>query len=604
MSARQAETLASRVRKFPDAPGVYLFRGADGKVLYVGKALSLRKRVASYLGERRGRDAKTMVLMRQVADAEYILAGSEREAFLLEESLIKRHQPRYNILLRDDKTYPFLRLTVEDSYPRILVERRPSHPESLYYGPYPNIRLREILNLLRRHFGICDCHKPQDGKSRKACLRFSLGQCSGPCVGAVSSGDYARHVRQVRQFLEGRHDPLSGEVRIAMEKASEEQAYEEAARLRDLLASLAGMGKGATVVTTEKVDVDAVALAAGMGKAVAVVLQMRQGRVVGSVRRTLENEMEEPLPEVLAHFLEQHYVPGVHLPGEMVLPRGMAPPARWVEWVRERLGGRFVVRKAHRGWRRRLMDLAAQNAMDAVREEASRKAVLEGLGKALGMKRLPRTIACFDVSTLQGSQTVGSAVLFKDGLPEKGRYRKFRMRTVSGPDDYASHREMMSRYLRLVAREGNALPDLFLIDGGWGQLQAVRPFLEDFLAAGHGLAALAKKEEEVFTVGKDGPVRLKAAEKWLLMRARDEAHRFAHGYHRLLRDRDTLSSSLREVPGLGKTRMAALLRRFGSVKGIQDAPNGQIAAIKGFSPDLESRIRAHLVSGLNEEKPL
>jgi len=243
------------------------------------------------------------------------------------------------------------------------------------------------------------------------------------------------------------------------------------------------------------------------------------------------------------------------------------------------------------------MDLAAQNAMDAVREEASRRAVLEGLGKALGMKRLPRTIACFDVSTLQGSQTVGSAVYFKDGLPEKGRYRKFRMRKVSGPDDYASHREMMSRYLALVEREGNPPPDLFLIDGGTGQLQAVRSLLADFLAAGHGLAALAKREEEVFTVGKDGPVRMRAAEKWLLMRARDEAHRFAHGYHRLLRDRDTLSSSLREVPGLGKARMATLLRHFGSLKGVREAPDGQIAALKGFSRDLESRIRSRLISG-------
>lgn len=586
------DKLKARSSSFPDSPGVYLFKGPGERILYVGKALSLKKRTSSYFNLKGQENPKVRALVSQSHQLDFVLTADENEALLLESNLIKKHHPRYNVLLRDDKSYPYLKLTTNEDFPRVLISRRPSSDGSKYYGPYPNLKLREIVKMIYRYFNIRDCDLDIDGHAEKACLSYQIKQCPAPCVGLIQKQAYGQLVRRVQWFLEGKHDDLMDHVKSEMFKASDRQEYEEAAKLRDLLESISQMQRNSAVLSPDKKDVDVFAMAMGLGKVLVSVLQVRQGKVTDHVKLTVENELEEPLEEVFPLFLRQYYVPGVFLPEEVLIPPDWAIEPILEKWLSTQKGSPVLIKRAEKDWRRDLMEMAEQNVLVALKEDAQRTNLLKEIQGLLSLKVLPRNIACFDISTLQGAFTVGSAVFFRDGAPEKSRYRKFKIKELEGQDDFRAHQEMMRRYLKLLEREGNPIPDLFLIDGGKGQLSAVQAILDTELKGDYGLASLAKREEEVFVPGRGESVdfrgHLKA--RHLLQRVRDESHRFAVGYHRIIRDREAVTSLLQKVKGIGPTRLRVLLNRFESVKKIQEAPLEDLEAVPGFSRELAHQL--------------
>jgi len=589
------EEVRRKVRDFPDAPGIYLFKNAYDSVLYVGKAVSLKKRVASYFNKTGQESPKVRSLVAQVDHLDYVLTNDENQAFLLESTLIKRHRPRYNVVMRDDKSYPYLKLTAREAFPRVLISRRPVADGSKYYGPFPNLKLREILKMIYRYFNIRDCDIDIDGKAERACLSYQIKQCPAPCIGAVDQAGYAAVVERVKWFLEGKHESLMVHLRAEMERAAERLEYEEAAKVRDLLASIEQMQNGYAVITSEKLDLDVVALTPGLGKVLASVLQVRQGKVVDHVKLVLENELDQELPEVLPFFLRQFYSPGVFVPDEILLSKEMPLDPEVGLWASGLKDKKVTVKNASGGWRADLVEIAERNVLSALKEDLQQTEVLKDLQKLLGLKAVPRNIACFDISTLQGTFTVGSAVFFRDGVPDKGRYRKFKIKEIEGQDDFKSHQEMMRRYIALVEREGNPVPDLLLIDGGKGQLSAVKAVLDEVLAGDYGLASLAKREEEVFLPGQSDPVDFKGHLKarYLLQRVRDEAHRFAVGYHRIIRDRSAVTSLLQGVKGIGPSRLRALLNNFESVEQVKRASLEDLEAVPHFSKELANKLYQH-----------
>jgi len=593
-------SLQEQSKNLPDSPGVYLFKSPSGVILYVGKANSLRKRTASYFRAQGQDQPKIRSLTSRATRLDFILTDSERQALLLESNLIKRHRPRYNVLLRDDKSYPYLKLTVQEPFPRVLVSRRPLHDGARYYGPYPNLKVREIVKLMHRVFHLRDCQYdiPEEGPAilERPCLSYQIKQCPGPCVRLVDRVGYAALVENARCFLEGRHETLLKRLESEMEKAADRLEYEEAAALRDLRASVQNMQAASTVLTPEPRDADAVALAAGYTRVWASVLQVRDGKLVESLTLTLDNELEAPLPEVLPAFLEQFYGQGVFLPPEVIVSKEMDLVGEVEGWVQRRPEADISLHGPQEPWQEELVSLAERNVLQALKEEVQQGETLEELKRLLGLKRPPRVMACFDISTLQGTHTVGSAVVFRDGAPDKGLYRKFRIKGVEGIDDYASHREMMKRYLDLIERDGLPIPDLFLMDGGKGQLSTVEPILRNhFQKEGFGLASLAKREEEIFIPGQENPVdfRGKLKSRHLLQRIRDEAHRFAVGYHRILRDKNALTSLLQSVPGIGPQRLRALYRMFDSAQKVTEATVEELSSTPGFNKALAEKIHRH-----------
>lgn len=586
------ERLKREAAAFPDSPGVYLFKNHSEAVLYVGKAISLRKRLASYFNKASRENPKIRSLTAQADHLEVVQTADENQALLLESNLIKRHRPRYNVVLRDDKSYPYLKLTMNEDFPRVLISRRPSGDGAKYYGPYPNLKLRELVKTIYRYFNIRDCDIEIDGKAEKACLSYQIKQCPAPCIGVIQKQAYGELARRVQWFLEGRHEELADHVKDEMLKASGRQEFEEAAKYRDLLSTIDQMQSGYSVILPDKRDADILALAQGLEKVLVSVLQVRQGKVVEHLKLTLENALEQPLEEVLPLFLRQYYPPGVFIPDRIVYSGELALNDPEGKWLSVQKGSPVVLRSGKEEWEMDLLRMAEQNVLTALKEDVQRTDLLRELKGLLALPTVPRDIACFDISTLQGSFTVGSAVLFRDGAPEKSRYRKFKMKEVAGQDDYRSHQEMMTRYLRLLEREGNPLPDLLLIDGGKGQLNAVEAVLKKETGGHYGLASLAKREEEVFVPGSERPIdfggHLKA--RHLLQRVRDESHRFAVGYHRIIRDRQAVTSLLRKVKGIGPNRLRVLLNRFESVQAVQTAPLEELESVPGFSRELAHRL--------------
>jgi excinuclease ABC subunit C len=587
---KRSNQLKEQALSFPDAPGVYLFKNAHKNVLYVGKAGSLKKRVSSYFNSTNQQGIKVRTLVAQSDYLEFILTDDENQALLLESNLIKKHRPRYNVVLRDDKSYPYLKLTVKEDFPRVLISRRPVQDGSKYYGPYPNLKLREIIKLIYRYFNIRDCNIEIDGKAERACLSYQIHQCPAPCIGAIDRRSYAPLVKRVQWFLEGKHENLLESVKDEMLKAAERQEFEEAAKYRDLLASIEQMQGTYAMIIPEKTDIDVLALAFGLGKVLVSVVQVRQGKVVDHAKLVLENELEQPFEEVLPIFLQQYYVSGVFVPDEVLISQEwLGDDQQAIENTLSKQKGSLVrICRSEGDWRLELMQMAEKNVLIALKEDVQQTNLLTELQNLLNLKNLPRNIACFDISTLQGAFTVGSAIFFRDGVPEKSRYRKFKIKLIQGQDDFRSHQEMMRRYLKLLEREGNPAPDLFLIDGGKGQLSAVKEVLDLDLGGEYGLASLAKREEEVFVPGRDHPVDFKGHLKarHLLQRVRDESHRFAVGYHRIIRDRQAVTSMLQKVKGIGPSRLRALLNRFESVKAVEEAALEELTAVPGFSKEL------------------
>jgi excinuclease ABC subunit C len=595
------DALQRKLDTLPDAPGVYLWKDAEGRVLYVGKARQLRSRVRSYLANDPPSSLKNEYLTRCIADVETIVVPTEAQSLLLENNLIKEYQPRFNVRLKDDKSYPSIAVTLGEPFPRVLVTRNRSIAGARYFGPYTDVALlRKTLAVVRRLYTVRSCQDdlPRERRDRP-CLDYYIGRCRAPCVGWQSQEEYHAMIGEVLEFLEGRTMDVRARVREAMIAASERQDFERAALLRDQLKWLEQVEAPAGVEVLGVGDADVVGYARDGDDAVGVFLRVRDGRVVAREHTFLENLSDESDEQILQFLLTRSYVPMQGRVRRLELP---FPPAD-ADLLQELLPD-TEWHVPQRGAARRWLELAEQNArhlMESLRIESFETDERAGdpvyaLGRDLGMSVVPRSTICIDISTNQGRDTVGSVVWFEAGRPKKSEYRKYRIKGVGQQDDFASIQEVVTRFLTRRRDENRPLPDLMVIDGGKGQLSSA---VEAARAAGFEampIISLAKREEEVFLPDRPDSLRLprRSPGLRLLQRIRDEAHRFGLAYSRKRRTSRTLTSELLEIPGIGPARRRALLQRFGSLAGIRSASLTELATVAGFSSRLAERVVAAL----------
>jgi excinuclease ABC subunit C len=580
------DALQSKLDHLPDHPGVYLFRDASGELLYVGKAASLADRVRSYFQGGADHSPKTALLITQIADLETIVTRSELEALILESNLIKRHRPRFNVVLRDDKQYPYLRLPIKDRFPRLSIVRRIQKDGALYYGPYtPAGALRETLKVIKKSFPLATCTIEIDGTAERACLEFEIKRCMAPCTGNQTQEDYLKIVGQVRQFLEGRDHELLDDLRTQMEAAAEREEFEEAARLRDRLFKIERTLEKQRVTQTAATDQDVIGLAR-QGTAVDLqLLFVRGGLLIGRKDFFWPQSADVTDEDLVRSAIEQFYNKDGQPPKELLVPTMLADAELIEQWLSDKRGSGVKVLAPERGTKHQLVLLAEENAAAAVanhlRDEALDRQAVEDLKRLLHLEKAPRRIEGFDISNTMGNQSVASMVVWEDGQMKKADYRRFKIQTVIGANDFASMQEVVAR--RYGDSEHLARPDLILIDGGLGQLAAA---MEGLRQVGHrdqaimGLAkARGEKDERIFLPGRKNPILLRpnAPATHLVQRIRDEAHRFAIGYHRKLRGKALITSRLDQIIGIGEIKRTKLLKRFGSVEGLVGASDTALA---------------------------
>lgn len=610
---------AQQLAALPAKPGVYIMRDAEGRVIYVGKAARLRDRVRSYFGSPRSLEPKTRALSEAIADFDVVVTATEQEALHLEATLVKRHQPFFNVRLKDDKHYPYLKVDLADPWPRVYITRRVENDGARYFGPYASAgSVRKTLDIVNKLFPWRSCTKPITGSDPRPCLDYYIHRCIGPCAGLCTREEYEDVIRQVVLFLEGRTDEVVRGLRRQMEEAAEALDFERAAQLRDQIAAIERVGERQITASTRPVDADVFALARAGNEATVQVLFLRGIRMVGSDHFNLDGAAEEPDTEVMASFLRQFYEAATYVPREVVLPFPVAEAELLELALSERRAGRVRLVVPKRGEKRRLVEMAAENAKEALAmdrarwlaDAGKRREALEDLAEELDLPALPRRIECYDISNIQGTSAVGSMVVFVDGHPRPKEYRRFRIRTVQGANDFASMAEVLRRRFRRAAAAGAeasaggngraaedesfaAMPDLVIVDGGRGQLGAALDALRDLGLKSLPVAGLAKRNEELFVKDVSDPIVLPRTSQalYLVQRIRDEAHRFAITYHRDVRKKATMASALDMVPGIGPKRKKALLRKFGSLRAIREAPLDDIAATVGFTRALAARVK-------------
>ena len=581
--------LREKADSLPALPGVYLFRDPRGTVLYVGMSTALRSRVRSYFSEARGGDPKTSALVAAAADFDYIVVDNEREALALENNLIKQYQPRYNILLRDDKTYPYIRFTAAEKYPRVYVTRRLKKDGSLYYGPYfPASLAYRIVKLVHKWFKVPSCTVDLTRAHSRPCLEYFIHRCHGPCVpGMVADERYAEAARDVRLFLEGRRTELRAGLEARMQRASDQELYEEAAALRDLLRTLEDVEERQKMAAAAGDDTDVLAWYAEPPLVAVNLFHLRGGRVVDR-RDFYWEDQENLLPgEFLPALLKQIYLDSTYQPRLLHVPLDFPERALLEEILSERGGHRVEILVPQRGPKRALVELVEKNAKLSFDQRfrvlrPSSRAIVDALEAALSLTAKPRRIECFDVSHIQGTDKVASMVVWQDGKLRRGEYRKFIIRDVAGNDDFASIHEAVQRRYRRLRDEQKSLPGLILIDGGLGQLHAAAQALEDLGIINQPLASIAKREEILYVFGQENePVRLDAHSPilHLVQQIRDETHRFAVTFHRQRRGKRQRHSALLDVPGIGPRTAEKLLRHFGSPARIERASLDELSAV-------------------------
>jgi excinuclease ABC subunit C len=577
--------LSEKVASLPAQPGVYLFLDAAEKTIYVGKATSLRSRVRSYFLEARWQDAKTGSLVREIADVRYIVVDNEKEALALENNLIKKNKPKFNVLLRDDKTYPYIRYTAFEKFPRVYVTRRLTKDGSLYFGPYfpANLAYR-MVNLIHKHFLVPSCTVDLERAHPRPCLQYYIHRCLGPCAALVSEDRYGEAARDVRFFLEGRRGDLSKSLKERMARASEAERYEEAAGYRDLLQTLAEMEERQKIAAAEGDDTDVLGWYAEPPQIAVNLFHLRGGRVVDRRDFYWEDLEEFDPPEFLSSLLKQLYLDAAYLPRYIHTPVGFEDCELLEEVLSERAGHRVEILNPQRGQKHAFLELVEKNAQQSFIQrfrvlKPSAQAIAEAVESAIGLPETPKRIECFDISHIQGSDTVASMVVWEDGRMQKSAYRKFIIRGEAMRktpdksegrlrDDFASMREAVERRYKRHIEEHKPLPSLILIDGGIGQLHAAAQALEKLEIINQPLASIAKKEEILYVLGReDEPIILDRHSPvlHLIQQIRDESHRFAVTFHRQRRSSRRIRTSLTEIPGVGDRTARKLLRRFGSV---------------------------------------
>ena len=582
-------SVAVKLPHLPDTPGVYLWKDADGQVLYVGKAKRLRSRVRSYWAHDHLASPKTRGLLRKTRDLETIVVPNEAHALILEATLIKEYRPRFNIALRDDKSYPYIKVTIQEPFPRVIVTRRLLDDGARYFGPYTDVgAMRRALNVVKRIFTVRSCHYalPGDAPDRP-CLDYSIKRCLAPCVGYQSMADYGAMIDEVIWFLDGRTNNVVRRVRERMMDAAARLDFERAGELRDALRHLEQMEEPTVVLAVEGGDRDVVGYARDGEDACVVVMRIRSGKLLARDHRLVEHAEEEEDGTVLGACLAQWYRTAEARAADLLVPFDFEDR----ELLEVSLGGTRI-RIPQRGPRRALIDLADQNARHLLEEfklaalEADERAVdpVYELQRELGLPRLPRSFVTFDISHAQGTDVVASAVWFENARPKRAEYRKFKIASFAGNDDFRAMNEVVTRYFARRQLEEKPLPDLAVIDGGKGQLSAARAALDALGVTGIGLISLAKRDEEIFLSGRSEPVRLtkRSPALRMLQQARDEAHRFAVTFQRQKRAARTITSELLKIANVGPSKRRALLTAFGSVQGVRDATVEQIAALSGF----------------------
>jgi len=592
----------------PSRPGVYLFKDAEGNILYVGKAANLRHRVSSYFGAGQKLTPKGERMVSKIGDLEYFVTTSEQEALILELNLIKRHHPHYNVRLKDDKSFPYLKIDLGEDWPRVHITRRLEENGGRYFGPFASAKsVRQTLKLLKGIFPFRSCTRTITGADPRACLEYDIGHCLAPCIGLVSRQEYAEVIKQVILFLEGKQARVVKQLKGRMNRAAEALDFERASRLRDQIQALERVVEGQRIATTVKGEQDVIAFEEDKDQACVQVFFIRGGKLIGRESFVLQGTRYEEPGQIMTSFIQQFYASSPQIPPLLLLQHPMADMATLQGWLQSKRGGRVKIQVPKRGKKRQLVKTVAENARQSleqlkIKQLASPKAISAALGEIkekLNLPRLPSRIEGYDISDIQGTAAVGSMVVFDKGKPKPAHYRRFRIKGVSGADDYAMLEEVLKRRFKRASAASDSwaiMPDLVLIDGGKGQLNAALQAMEQMGVASVPAASLAKENEELFIPRRKEPIVLPRSSHGLqlLQRLRDEAHRFALGYHQRLRKKQSFASALDTIPGIGPKRKRALIRQFGSVKAIREAPLEELAGAKGMSPKLAKNIKEHL----------
>ncbi len=602
--ANRAGELQRKLDSLPKNPGVYQFKDAEGTIIYVGKAVNLRNRVRSYFQEKGAPDPKREVLVSKIRDLEIVVTDSEMEALLLENNLIKEHAPRYNVRLKDDKSYPYIVITSEP-YPRVFPTRQVRRDGSRYFGPYTDVKaMHAMMRAIRSIFPIrsCDYHIDEaviEKKKLKVCLDYHIQKCEGPCEGLVSHADYTAMIRQVEQLLKGKTRGLRGVLEEEMERRSAELAFEKAAEIRNRLMALQKYQDRQKVVSEDLCDRDILAVAAQENDAVGVLFRVRDGKIIGKQHFVLTGAEFETPGEIGGHLLQRYYAGTEDIPPEIFLQAEIEEMDVIAAWLSEKAHQKVELVVPKIGDKAKLVRMCGANAKFLLDEILMQKAKTDefiprsvlALHRDLRLPSLPRRIECFDISHFQGSETVASMVSFLDGKPRKSEYRKYRIRTVEGIDDFLSMKEVIGRRYRRLLDEQAPLPDLIIVDGGKGQLSSAAGVLAELGLPSQPVIGLAKRLEEVFLPGESDPQNIPKTSSGLklLQRVRDEAHRFAITYHRSLRDKRTLRTELEEIEGIGPKRAQELLDKLGSVRAVRNASTEEIAAIIGWNAAQKAR---------------
>jgi excinuclease ABC subunit C len=598
--------LEEKIARLPTNSGVYLFKDKKGTILYVGKAGNIKHRVSSYFQRAGGKDVKTLAMLEKVAEIDTIVTDTEKEAFILENNLIKEHRPRYNVKLRDDKNYPCLRLTLEEEFPTLCIVRRIKKDRSLYFGPYPSATsLRETLKLIRRLFPIRTCLDTKFTSRLRPCINYEMGRCLGPCCDKTDPAQYREVVNEVRMFLEGKNRDLVERLEKRMEGESERLNFEAAAKIRDQIQHIETVIEKQKIVSSDFVDQDVIGFHRQDHTVIVHPLFIRAGKLLGGKGFTFPSS-RLPDEEILSSFLHQYYREGRFIPEQILLPKGVPEQNLIEERLADLKGKKVQILVPVRGDRKHLLQMASENAEKYLHSEAElerdQKKILEALREKLYLRKIPRRIEAFDISNFQGGHAVGSMVFFEDGRPNKEGYRHFKIRTVEGADDYGMMYEvLLRRYQKAVGEDD--LPDLVLLDGGRGQLNVAQEVFKELQVKEIDLISLAKErtkegtlktEEKVFHPQYKEPLILGKQSPLLhfLDRIRDEAHRFAITYHKKMRSKETIKSVIGDIPGIGKVRKRELLKHFGSVEGVKKASLDDLARAPKMDEKLAKKVYA------------
>ncbi len=616
-----SEELKAVLDTVPSKPGCYLMKDRNGKVIYVGKAINLRNRVRSYFHNSAQQHPRTQKLVAKIADIEWIVVDSELEALILEMNLIKKYRPHYNVRLKDDKRYPYIKVHWGDPFPKVTVTRQMLQDGSRYFGPYTSVwAVHQTLDVLRRIFPYLTCDRVITGEDERACLYYDIKLCTAPCIGAIDQKNYRLMIDDLCQFLLGRTEPIVSRLQTQMQQASDDLKFEKAATIRDQLRAIDNVVERQKVISSDYIDSDVIAMARSNGEACVQVFFIRGGKLIGREYFLLEGTEETPDAGVMGEFIKQFYDQAPNVPPQVLLPHEVEEAQIIRQWLRQRSPDEKVeILVPKRGQQQELIQMAAQNAAETLSAlqaqwEADRHRqtiALNELQEALSLSTPPNRIECYDISNTQGTAAVGSMVVFEQGVPKKKHYRHFNIRSVVGPDDFASMQEVLKRRFNRwkVAQETKMtpgkksdqsfglLPDLLLVDGGKGQLGRAVTVLEEFDLQGKiPVAGLAKENEELFLPGQPTSILLPRHSQglYLIQRIRDEAHRFAVTSHRRLRTKKGLASRLDSIPGIGPARRKLLLNHFGSIHDIQQASLDELTAVPGISPKLANEIKSHL----------